>query len=157
MEATFNINISDYMSTSEIAEMVRDEVQYQISDKVKKSLKYVSVGDIIQSAARKTAMQLLEEQDADIHQKMANKVLECIDDLSLYYVLCNDDNGNKSRGQIVLDECVEEARPKIQQKVDEIIEDKLNADWLVDEVVDAFYGKLREQLIGKQQKDSFKG
>ena len=150
MEATFNINISDYMSTSEIAEMVRDEVQYQISDKVKKSLKYVSVGDIIQSAARKTAMQLLEEQDADIHQKMANKVLECIDDLSLYYVLCNDDNGNKSRGQIVLDECVEEARPKIQQKVDEIIEDKLNADWLVDEVVDAFYGKLREQLIGKQ-------
>ena len=149
MEATFNINISDYMGTSEIAEMVRDEVQYQIRDKVERSLKYVSVGDIIQSAARKTAVQLLEEQDADIHQKMANKVLECIDDLSLYYVLCNDDNGNKSRGQIVLDECVEEARPKIQQKVDEIIEDKLNADWLIDEVVDTFYGKLRDQLIGK--------
>ena len=149
MEATFNINIGDYMSTSEIAEMVRDEVQYQIRDKVDKALKYVSVSDIIQSAAHKTAMQLLEEQDADIHQKMANKVLECIDDLSLYYVLRNDDNGNKSRGQIVLDECVEEARPKIQQKVDDIIEDKLNADWLVDEVVDTFYGRLRDQLISK--------
>lgn len=147
MEATFNINIGDYISTKEIEEMVRDEVHYQICDKVNKALKHVAISDIIYSVASKTALRLLEEQDADLHKKMATKVLECIDDLSLYYVLCNDDNGNKSRGQIVLDECVEEARPKIQQKVDEIIEDKLNADWLIDEVVDAFYGKLRDQLI----------
>ena len=149
MQATFDINIDDYMSISEIGEMVRDEVRYQISDKVDRALKRVSISDIIYSTARKTAMQLLEEQDVDLHQKIADKVLESIDDLSLYYVLCDDDNGNKSKGQIVLDECVEEARPKIQQKVDEIIEDKLNADWLVDCVLDDFYNRLRDQLIGK--------
>ena len=150
MEATFNIDISDYMSTSEIAEMVRDEVRWQIRDKVEKSLKYVGVDDIIYSAASKAAMQLLEEQDIDIYQKMATKVFECIDDLSKWQVFNDSKDHGKTKGQIVLDECVEEARPKIQQKVDEIIEDKLDADWLIDEAVDAFYGKLRDQLIGKQ-------
>lgn len=149
MQATFDINIDDYMSISEIGEMVRDEVRYQISDKVDRALKRVSISDIIYSTARKTAMQLLEEQEVDLHQKIADKVLESIDELSLYYVLRDDDKGNKSKGQLVLDECVEEAKPKIQQKVDEIIEDKLNADWLVDLVVDDFYGRLRDQLIGK--------
>lgn len=149
MQATFDINIDDYISINEVGEMVRDEVRYQISDKVDRALRYVSVSDIIYSVASKTAMQLLEEQEVDLHQKIADKVLESIDDLSLYYVLRDDDNGNKSKGQLVLDECVEEAKPKIQQKVDEIIEDKLNADWLVDLVVDDFYGRLRDQLIGK--------
>ena len=150
MQATFDINIDDYISINEVGEMVRDEVRYQISDKVDKALRYVSVSDIIYSVASKTAMQLLEEQDVDMHQKIADKVLESIDDLSLYYVLRDDDNGNKSKGQIVLDECVEEARQKIQQKVYEIIEDKLNADWLVDCVLDDFYNRLRDQLIDKQ-------
>ena len=149
MQATFDINIDDYISINEVGEMVRDEVRYQISDKVDRALRYVSVSDIIYSVASKTAMQLLEEQNVDLHQKIADKVLESIDDLSLYHVLRDDDNGNKSKGQIVLDECVEEAKPKIQQKVNEIIEDKLNADWLVDLVVDDFYSRLRDQLIGK--------
>ena len=100
MEATFNIDISDYMSTSEIAEMVRDEVRWQIRDKVEKSLKYVGVGDIIYSAASKAAMQLLEEQDIDIYQKMATKVLECIDDLSKWQVFNDSKDHGKTKGQI---------------------------------------------------------
>ena len=147
MEATFNINISDYMSTSEIAEMVHDEIQYQIRDKVDKALKCVSVSDIISNTASKVAIRLLEEQDVDLHQKIADNVLRCIDDLSRWDVFRDSEEFGKTKGKVVLDECVEEARPKIQQKVDGIIEDKLNADWLIDEVVDAFYGKLRDQLI----------
>ena len=84
-----------------------------------------------------------------MHQKIAEKTLECVDDLSLYNIFRNNSDGNKSKGQKVLDECVEEARPKIQEKVDEIIEGKLNANWLINEVTDAFYEKLRYQLIGE--------
>lgn len=151
MQASLSIDINDYMSANEIEEMIRDEVRYQIRDKVDNALRCVTVSDIIYSTASKIAIRLLEEQEVDLHQRMADKVLECVDDLSLYYVFRNDDNGNKSKGQIVLDECVEEARPKIQEKVDNIIEDRLNADWLVDLVVDDFYGRLRDQLMGKQQ------
>ena len=150
MDVSFNIDINDYLSASEIEEMVRDEVRYYISDNVDKALRHVAISDIICSTARKVTMQMLEEQDIDLHQKMADKVLECVDDLSLYYILRNIDDETKSAGQIVLDECVWEARPKIQQKVNEIIDDKLNADWLIDLVVDDFYGRLRDQLIGKQ-------
>lgn len=150
MDVSFNIDINDYLSASEIEEMVRDEVRYYISDKVDKALRHVAISDIIYSTARKVTMQMLEEQDIDLHQKMADKVIECVDDLSLYYILRNIDDETKSAGQVVLDECVWEARPKIQKKIDEIIEDKLNADWLVDEVVEVFYSRLRDQLIGKQ-------
>ena len=145
MEVSFNIE--DYFNSNEIDEMVRAEVEYIINDKVNKSLRAVSVSDIISNVAYKTTINILKEQEVDLHQKIADKVLECIDDLSLYHILRNDDDGNKSKGQQVLDECVEEARPKIQQKVDEIVEGKLNTGFLIDEVVDAFYCKLREQLV----------
>lgn len=149
MQASFDIDINDYMTTREIEDMVRDEVRYYISDKVKNTLRQVAISDIIYSTASKTALQLLEEQDVDLHQKIASKVIECVDGLERWNVFCDSKEYGKSNGQIVLDECVEEARPKIQQKVDDIIEYKLNADWLVDEVVDAFYSKLRDQLIVK--------
>lgn len=150
MKASFNIDINEYLSANEIEAMVRDEVRYYISDKVDKALRHVAISDIIYSTASEIALQLLEEQDVDLHHKVANKVLECVDGLERWNVFCDSKEHGKSKGQLVLDECVEESRPKIQKKVDEIIEDKLNADWLVDEVADAFYGKLREQLIGKQ-------
>lgn len=149
MKASFNIDINDYMSVDEIGEMIRDEVRYQISDKVDKALRHVAISDIICNTARKVTMQMLEEQDVDIHQKMTDKVLDCVDDLSLYYILRNINDETKSAGQIVLDECVWEARPKIQKKIDDIIEDKLNADWLIDCVVDDFYDRLRNQLVRK--------
>lgn len=146
MEVSFEIE--DYFDSNEIYEMVRYEAQYIIEEKVNKALRIVGISDIIFDVAYKTTLKILEEQEVDLHQKIADKTLECIDDLSLYYVLRDNDDGTKSKGQQVLDECVDEARPKIQQKVDDIIEDNLNAGWLVDEVVDAFYSKLREQLVG---------
>ena len=145
MEVSFEIE--DYFDSNEIYEMVRYEAQYIIEEKVNKALRIVGISDIISNVAYKTTINILKEQEVDLHQKIADKVLECIDDLSLYHILRNDDDGNKSKGQQVLDECVEEARPKIQQKVDEIVEGKLNTGFLIDEVVDAFYCKLREQLV----------
>jgi hypothetical protein len=142
------INIEDYLDHDEIKEMVRCETTYAIREKVNHALSLISVSDIIYNVAHKIVIQILKEQEVDLHQKIAEKTLECIDELSIYYVLRNDDNGEKSKAQQVLDECVEEARPKIQEKINEIIEDKLNADWLINEVVDAFYNKLHEQLVG---------
>ena len=83
MQVSFDIDINDYMSANDIEDMVREEVRCQISNKVDSALRYVSISDIIYSTARETAMQLLEEQDVDIHHKIANKLAECIDDLSL--------------------------------------------------------------------------
>lgn len=146
MEVSFDIE--DYFDTDEINEMVRNEAKYVIRDKVNKALRSVSISDIIYSTASKIAIEILKEQEVDLHQKIAEKTLECIDELSLYHILRDYDSGNKSKGQQVLDECVEEARPKIQQKVNDIIEGKLNADFLIDEVACTFYDKLRGQIIG---------
>ena len=146
MEIKFNIE--DYIGADKIKEKVRDEVEYAIREKVNKALRAISISDIIYSTARKIAIEILEEQEVDLYQKIADKTLECVDELSLYHILRDDDSGEKSKGQQVLDECVEEARPKIQQKVNSIIEGKLNTDFLIDEVCDRFYSKLREQIIG---------
>lgn len=153
METSFTIDIYNYFNEGEIEQMVRDEVQCYVRNRVRDSLRTSSISSIISNVAGDITMRILAEQDADIHQKIADKTLECFDELSLYCILRNDDNGKKSKGQQVLDECVEEARPKIQQKIDEIVENKLNANWLVDEVCDAFYNKLYEQLT-KRQKSS---
>lgn len=146
MKTSFTIDVYDYFDEYEIEQIIRDEVRCYIRNRVRDSLGINSISTIISNVAGDITMRILAEQDVDIHQKIADKTLESIDELSLYYILRNDDTGNKSKGQQVLDECVEEARPKIQQKVDEIVENKLNANWLVDEVCDAFYNKLYEQL-----------
>lgn len=144
-----SLNIEDYIDHDEIKEMVRDATCRAITEKVNHVLGAIGIQDIVYNVARNIVIQILEEQEIDLHQKIAEKTLECIDDLSLYNIFRNNSDGNKSKGQQVLDECVEEARPKIQEKVDEIIEGKLNANWLINEVTDAFYEKLRYQLIGE--------
>ena len=144
-----SLNIEDYLDHDEIKEMVRDATGRAITEKVNHVLGAIGIQDIVYNVARHIVIQILEEQEIDLHQKIAEKTLECVDDLSLYNIFRNNSDGNKSKGQQVLDECVEEARPKIQEKVDEIIEGKLNANWLINEVTDAFYEKLRYQLIGE--------
>lgn len=143
------INIEDYLDHDEIKEMVRCETACAIREKVNRVLGAIGIQDIVYNVARQIVMQILEEQEVNLHQKIAEKALECVDDLSVYNVFRTDSDGSKSKGQQVLDECVEEARPNIQEKVDEIIEGKLSASWLVNEVTDAFYEKLRDQLIGE--------
>ena len=144
-----SLNIEDYLDHDEIKEMVRDATGRAITEKINRVLGAIGIQDIVYNVARHIVIQILEEQEIDLHQKIAEKTLECVDDLSLYNIFRNNSDGNKSKGQQVLDECVEEARPKIQEKVDEIIEGKLNANWLINEVTDAFYEKLRYQLIGE--------
>lgn len=46
-----------------------------------------------------------------------------------------------------IEDCIDEARPKIRQKVDELIEDKLDADFLLNAVSEQFYKRLRQQLF----------
>lgn len=144
-----SLNIEDYLDHDEIKEMVRDATGRAIREKINRVLGAIGVQDIVYNVARQIVMQILEEQEVNLHQKIAEKTLECVDDLSVYNVFRTDSDGSKSKGQQVLDECVEEARPNIQEKVDEIIEGKLSASWLVNEVTDAFYEKLRYQLIGE--------
>lgn len=144
-----SLNIEDYLDHDEIKEMVRDATSRAIREKINRVLGAIGIQDIVYNVARQIVMQILEEQEVNLHQKIAEKTLECVDDLSVYNVFRTDSDGSKSKGQQVLDECVEEARPNIQEKVDEIIEGKLNANWLINEVTDAFYEKLRYQLIGE--------
>ena len=46
-----------------------------------------------------------------------------------------------------IEDCTNEALPKIRQKVDEIIEDKLDAEFLLNAVSEQFYERLRQQLF----------
>lgn len=143
------LNIEQYINHDEIKEMIESEVEYLIKDRVRRAIDSSSISSIISNTASRIVMDILAEQDIDLHQKIAEKTLECIDELSIYYVLRNNDNGEKSKAQQVLDECVEDARPKIQEKINSIVVDKIDTDLVIDVVVDAFYNKLHSQLTGK--------
>lgn len=157
--AEITVNIEDYVSNADIAEMVRDAVRYQIQKKAEHIVSYYGYDALINNVAYETVRQMLDEQGFDIDEMLTENVKEVIDDLSAFTVFYDgakyDSYGSKykykSHGRIVLDEIIDELRPEIKDKVHEIMVDKIDADWLIDAATDAFENELREQLSGDNE------
>lgn len=152
--AEITVDIEDYVSESDIAEMVRDAVEYQIREKAKHVVDYYGYDTLINNVAYETVRQMLDEQGLDINEMLTESVKKVIDNLSEYtvfydgaeYAAYGKQAKYKSHGRIVMDEVIDELRPEIKDKVHELMVDKIDADWLIDAATDAFEKELREQL-----------
>lgn len=154
--AEITVDIDDYVSKSDIAEMVHDVVRYQIQEKVRHTIDWYGYTTLINNVAYETVQQMLDEQGLDINDMLTEQVKKVIDDLSAYTVFYDGAEYHsygkkseyKSHGRVVMDEVVDELRPEIKDKVHELMVDKIDADWLIDAATDAFEKELREQLSG---------
>ena len=154
--AEITVDIEDYVSESDIAEMVHDAVEYQIREKAKHVVDYYGYDTLINNVAYETVRQMLDEQGLDINEMLTESVKKVIDDLSAYtvfydgaeYAAYGKQSKYKAHGRIVMDEVIDELRPEIKDKVHELMIDKIDADWLIDAATDAFERELREQLAG---------
>lgn len=154
--AEITVDIEDYVSESDIAEMVRDAVEYHIGQKVKHVVDYYGYDTLINNVAYETVRRMLDEQGLDIDGMLIENVKRVIGELSSFTVFYDGAEYNsygaqskyKSHGRIVMDEIIDELRPEIKDKVHELMVDKIDADWLIDAATDAFEKELREQLAG---------
>lgn len=154
--AEITVDIEDYVSESDIAEMVHDAVEYQIREKARHVVDYYGYDTLINNVAYETVRKMLDEQGLDINEMLTKSVKEVIDNLSAYtvfydgaeYAAYGKQAKYKSHGRIVMDEVIDELRPEIKDKVHELMVDKIDADWLIDAATDAFEKELREQLSG---------
>lgn len=152
--AEITVDIDDYVSKDDIAEMVRDSVRYQIHQKVKDTIEWHGYDTIVANVAYSVVRYLLEEQGFDFEEILVEKTKDVINSLSAYTVFYDgaefNSRGNqstyKAHGRVVLDEVVDELKPEIESKIRSIIEDKIDADYLVDAATDAFKKELEEQL-----------
>lgn len=154
--AEITVDFEDYVSESDIAEMVRDAVQYQIREKARHVVDYYGYDTLINNVAYETVRQMLDEQGLDINEMLTESVKKVINKLSEYTVFYDGAEYNsygaqskyKSHGRVVMNEIIDELRPEIKDKVHELMVDKIDADWLIDVATDAFENELREQLSG---------
>lgn len=154
--AEITVDIDDYMDKSDIAEMVRDAVEYQIRENVGNTINWYGYDTLINNIAYETVRRMLDEQGLDIDEMLTEKVKDVINELSSYTVFYDGAEHErygamseyKAHGRVVLNEVIDELRPEIKDKVHELMVDKLDADWLIDAAVDAFEKELREQLAG---------
>lgn len=154
--AEITVDLEDYVSESDIAEMVRNAVRYQIKEKARYVVDYYGYDTLINNVAYETVRQMLDEQGLDINEMLTESVKKVIDKLSEYTVFydgaeynsCGAQSKYKSHGRVVMNEVIDELRPEIKDKVHELMVDKLDADWLIDAAVDAFKKELSEQLSG---------
>lgn len=154
--ADITVDIEDYMDKSDIAEIVRDAVEYQIRENVDNTINWYGYDTLINNVAYETVRRMLDEQGLDIDEMLTEKVKDVINELSSYTVFYDGAEYErygamseyKAHGRVVLNEVIDELRPEIKDKVHELMVDKLDADWLIDAAVDAFEKELREQLAG---------
>lgn len=154
--AEITVDIEDYVSESDVAEMVRDAVEYQIREKARHVVDYYGYDTLINNVAYETVRQMLDEQGLNIDEMLTESVKKVINKLSEYTVFYDGAEYNsygaqskyKSHGRIVMDEIIDELRPEIKDKVHELMVDKIDADWLIDAATDAFQKELSEQLSG---------
>lgn len=154
--ADITVDIEDYMDKSDIAEIVRDAVEYQIRENVNNTINWYGYDTLINNVAYETVRRMLDEQGLDIDEMLTEKVKDVINELSSYTVFYDGAEYErygamseyKAHGRVVLNEVIDELRPEIKDKVHELMVDKIDADWLIDAAVDAFEKELREQLAG---------
>lgn len=157
--AEITVDIEDYVSESDIAEMVSDAVRYQIQEKAKYVVDYYGYDTLINNVAYEIVRQMLDEQGLDINEMLTESVKKVINKLSEYTVFYDGAEYNsygaqskyKSHGRVVMNEVIDELRPEIKDKVHELIVDKIDADWLIDAATDAFQKELSEQLRGENK------
>lgn len=148
------IDVKDYLSESEIKEIVKDELRF----KIRQQFDINNIERIFTNSAYHIVWEEVNKSiDYDMTETIKNKVIEVISNLSNYsvfrdkgdYIYGRDKN---SIAQEYLNQYVEENKNIINKKVIEIMQG-LDSDALRDQLYDLIYRVVEDRIIGKKEGD----
>lgn len=132
----------DYYDDETLQDMIESEtrcyVRNYVQDMMQKHNYWVS--NFIELTAKDIVSDVLTEKIPGYKQQIAGKVQETIDEMEDYNIRYSD------KFKEVMNECIEECRPIIKSKVNEVCSENLDANYLVDSVCDEFYNMLSKML-----------
>lgn len=136
----------DYYDDDTLKDMIECETECYIREYVADMMRERQywVSNFITMTAKKIVDDTLTAKIPGYKEKIADKISDIIDGLCWYSI---DDNDKLVQ---VLEDCIEELRPKIFKKLDDICMEKLDANYLVDCVTDKFYDMLSDMLMDKK-------
>ena len=133
----------DYYDDETLQDMIEYEMRHYIRNYVERMMKAHKywVPNFISITAQKIVEDVLIEEIPGYKQKIANKVNETIEDDHMSTHIRYSD-----KFKDVMNECIEECRPIIKSKVEDVCSEKLGASYLIDCVCDEFYNMLSKML-----------
>jgi len=146
------IDVKDYLSESEIKEIVKDELRF----KVRQQFDLNNIERIFTNSAYGIVWEEVNKSiDYDMTEFIKNKVIEVISNLSNYsvfrdkgdYIYGRDKN---SIAQEYLNQYVEENKNIIRDKVVEIMQG-LDEDDIRGRLYDLIYEVVEDRIVGKKE------
>ena len=133
----------DYYDDETLQDMIESETRCYIRDYVNYMMQKHNywVPNFIELTAKDIVSDVLTEKIPGYKQQIADKVQETIDEMEDYNIRYS------GKFKEVMAECIEECRPIIRSKVNEVCSEKLDANYLVDNVCDEFYNMLSKMLV----------
>lgn len=144
-----NINIEDYLSDSEIKEIIKEEFRKAI----RKSIDKNGVSTFIANLGYQNVFEMINEEAPEFEDEIKTKTKEVIDNLTDYSVFRKKDLVDKedSLAQKYLEEAVENNKDIIEKKVKFILNELDKADIsyeigtiIEEKIVNLFNGKDEE-------------
>lgn len=139
-EITFDTE--DYYDDETLQDMIESETRCYVRNYVQDMMHKHEywVPNFITLTAQSIVKDTLTENIPGYKQKIAKKIQDIIEGMEDYQITYSDSFKN------VLDECVEECRPLIRSKVNEVCAENIDASYLVDCVSNEFYNMLSKML-----------
>ena len=132
----------DYYDDETLQDMIESETRRYIREHVNCMMQKHEywVPNFITLTAKDVVSDVLTEKIPGYKQQIAGKVRETIDEMGEFNIRYSD------KFKEVMNECIEEYRPLIRSKVNEVCAENIDANYLVDCVSDEFYNMLRKML-----------
>ena len=132
----------DYYDYETLQDMIEYETRCYIRNYVQDMMHRHEywVPNFITLTAKDIVSDVLTEKIPGYKRQIADKVQETIDEMEDYNIRYSD------KFKEVMDECIEEYRPLIRNKVNEVCAENIDANYLVDCVCDEFYNMLSKML-----------
>jgi hypothetical protein len=143
-----SINIEDYLSDSEIKEMVKEELREQIKFSIKRS----GVNTFISNIGYHNVFEIINEEIPNYEEMVKEKTKEVINQLTSFSVFRKADlvDREDSLGQKYLEEAVTNNKELINNKVIEII-NALKKQDIADEICSILEDKIYNLFKGEEE------
>lgn len=132
----------DYYDDETIRDMIEDETRRYIRERVSDMMLNHDywVPNFITLTAESIVKDVLDEEIPKWKQQVTDKVQDLIDGMDTFDIKYSD------VFKRVMSECIEEYRPLVRSKVNEVCAENIDANYLVDCVCDEFYNMLSKML-----------
>ena len=132
----------DYYDDETIRDMIEDETRRYIRERVSDMMLNHDywVPNFITLTAESIVKDVLDEEIPKWKQQVTDKVQDLIGGMDTFDIKYSD------VFKRVMSECIEEYRPLVRSKVNEVCAENIDANYLVDCVCDEFYNMLSKML-----------